>query len=160
MSDNDSIDSIDTTLTYDINEIDTRDRCCKKCKNYKPYTEYLRQEKRTFNKYCMRCRKQKQVSVKINKDKEQYILNYMNCNEDNGILIQDDISYMKQKLTNIYNINNQDKRKDIIENIITKLIKGKYYNNYVKVDNICFMDNNLNEYFKPKQEQYQTIHFL
>ena len=160
MSDNDSIDSIDTTLTYDINEIDTRDICCKKCKNYKAYTEYLRQEKRTFNKYCLRCRKQKQTSIKINKNKEEYILNHMNCNEENGILIQNDISYMKQKLTNIYNINNQDKRKDIIENIITKLIKQKYYNNYVKVDNICFIDNNLNQYFKPKQEQYQTIQFL
>ena len=154
-----SVDS-DLTEDYDINEIDTRDRCCNKCKNYKAYTEYLRQEKRTFNKYCMRCRKQKQLSVKINKNKEEYILNHMNCNEDTGILIQNDISYMKHKLTTIYNINNQDKRKDIIENIITKLIKGKYYNNYVKVNNICFMDNNLNEYFKPKQEQYQTIQFL
>ena len=154
-----SVDS-DLTEDYDINEIDTKDRCCNKCKNYKPYTEYLRQEKRTFNKYCMRCRKQKQTSIKINKNKEDYILNYMNANEDNGILIQNDISYMKHKLTTIYNINNQDKRKDIIENIITKLIKQKYYNNHVKVNNICFMDNRLNEYFKPKQEQNQTIHFL
>jgi len=143
-------DSEITTDYYDINEVDKKDRCCNRCKNYKPYTEFIRQQKKTFNKYCLKCRKYKQNTFKINNNKEEYILNYMNANEDKAKMIEENIKYMKDKLTNIFKINNQDKRKKIIEEIIIKLIKSKKYNDYDMIYNISFIDNKLNDLFETK----------